>query len=80
MLSMVLEKTDYLMLNSKERNEERGNEVMNNFRRPSPDEVKRNKEWKEKMKKIIMDDPELSIFEKLKKIHELDSMDKIIKY
>lgn len=53
---------------------------MSNFRRPSPDEVKRNKEWKEKMKKIIMDDPELSIFEKLKKIHELDSIDKIIKY
>ena len=71
---------DYLIVNSKERNEERGNEVMNNFRRPSPDEVKRNKEWKEKRKKIIMDDPELSMLEKLKKVSELDLIEKTVKY
>lgn len=53
---------------------------MSDFRTPTPGEVKRNKEWKEKMKKIIMDDPELSMFEKLKKIYELDLMDKIVKY
>ena len=71
---------DYLIVNSKERNEERGNEIMNNFRRPSSEELERHKEWKKKMKKIIMDDPDLSKLEKLKKVSELDLIEKTVKY
>lgn len=80
MLRMDLEKMDYLIVNSKERNEERGNEIMNNFRRPSSEELERHKEWKKKMKKIIMDDPDLSKLEKLKKVSELDLIEKTVKY
>lgn len=59
----------------------KGNVIfMNNLRRPSIEEEKRHKEWKKNMKKIIMDDPKLSMFEKLKKINELDLMEKIVKY
>ena len=33
-----------------------------------------------KRKKIIMDDPELSMLEKLKKVSELDLIEKTVKY
>ena len=56
--------------------------MISNFRRPTPEEEKKIDSWKQKMKKIIMDDPELSLLEKLKMIRNLDSMSKgkIVKY
>lgn len=53
---------------------------MSNFRKPTPEEEKQHNACKKKMKQIIMDDPELSMLEKLKKIYELDLIDKTIKY
>lgn len=59
----------------------KGNVIfMNNLRRPSIEEEKRHKEWKKNMKKIIMDDPDLSMLEKLKKVSELDFIEKTVKY